>query len=208
MLAAPRFIVTFFFACGVTFGLFWLMQSLIGVEGELDKSEKVKVVDFVRVKRSEDVKKKEREPPKKDKIEDEPPPPDFDMNTDTSTDSGGISIGGGVDAGIELDAGGGFGGMASADGDAVPMVRVPPQYPERALQRKIEGRVLVEFTISKSGAVKDAKVIAAEPNNIFNKAAIKAVLQWKYNPKILNGKPVEQKGIRIAIPFKLGSENS
>jgi protein TonB len=208
MVAAPRFIVTFFFACGVTFGLFWLMQSLIGVEGELDKSDKVKVVDFVRVKRSEEVKKKEREPPKKDKIEDEPPPPDFDMNTDTNMDSGGIAIGQAVDGGIDLDTGPGFGGMASADGDAVPMVRVPPQYPERALQRGIEGRVLIEFTISKSGSVKDAKVIAAEPNNIFNKAALKAVSQWKYNPKILDGKPVEQKGIRIAIPFRLGSENS
>ena len=86
----------------------------------------------------------------------------------------------------------------------MPMVRVPPQYPERAMQRGIEGRVLVEFTISKSGAVKDAKVIAAEPSAIFNKAALKAIRQWKYNPKILNGKAVEQRGIKIAIPFRLG----
>ena len=108
---------------------------------------------------------------------------------------------------MSLDTGGGF-SMASADGDAVPMVRVPPQYPERAMQRGIEGRVLIEFTISKSGGVKDAKVIAAEPSSIFNKAAIKAVLQWKYNPKIVNGKAVEQVGVRIAIPFKLGNEQT
>ena len=106
---------------------------------------------------------------------------------------------------MSLDTGGGF-SMASADGDAVPMVRVPPQYPERALQRGIEGRVLIEFTISKSGSVKDAKVVAYEPSKIFNKAALKAVKQWKYNPKIVNGKPVEQPGVRIAIPFKLGNE--
>jgi protein TonB len=68
--------------------------------------------------------------------------------------------------------------------------------------------VLIEFTISKSGSVKDAKVIAYEPSTIFNSAALKAVSQWKYNPKIENGKPVEQKGIRIAIPFRLGSEAS
>ena len=59
-----RFIIPFALAAFVTFGLFWLMQSLIGVEGELDQSERTKVVDFVRVKRSEEVKKKEREPPK------------------------------------------------------------------------------------------------------------------------------------------------
>ncbi len=200
-----RFIIPFALAAVVTFGLFWLMQSLIGVEGELDKSERTKVVDFVRVKRSEEVKKKEREPPKKEEIDDTPPPPDFQMDQSTSMDSGGIGISAGVDTSMSLDTGGGF-SMASADGDAVPMVRVPPQYPERALQRGIEGRVLIEFTISKSGSVKDAKVVAYEPSKIFNKAALKAVSQWKYNPKIVNGKAVEQPGVRIAIPFKLGND--
>lgn len=200
-----RFIIPFALAAFVTFGLFWLMQSLIGVEGELDQSERTKVVDFVRVKRSEEVKKKEREPPKKEEIDDTPPPPDFQMDQSTSMDGGGIGISAGVDTSMSLDTGGGF-SMASADGDAVPMVRVPPQYPERALQRGIEGRVLIEFTISKSGSVKDAKVVAYEPSKIFNKAALKAVRQWKYNPKIVNGKPVEQPGVRIAIPFKLGNE--
>ena len=55
-----RFLIPFGLAMGVTFGLFYLMQSLIGVEGQLDDSESVKVVDFVRVKRSEEVKKKEK----------------------------------------------------------------------------------------------------------------------------------------------------
>ena len=204
-MALVRLSVAFFLACGVTFGLFYLMQSLIGVEGELDDSESVKVVDFVRVKRSEEVKKKEREPPKKEEIDDTPPPPDFAMDNNNSLDGGGIGIGAAVDTSMALDTGGGF-SMASADGDAVPMVRVPPQYPERALQRGIEGRVLIEFTISRSGSVKDPKVVAAEPNSIFNKAAIKAVKQWKYNPKIVNGKAVEQPGVRIAIPFRLGSD--
>lgn len=202
-----RFIVAFVLAAFVTFGLFYLMQSLIGVEGEVDDSEKIKVVDFVRVKRTEEVKKKEREPPKKEKIDDTPPPPEFSMDQNTSLDGGGIGISANVDTSMALDTGGGF-SMASADGDAVPMVRVPPQYPERALQRGIEGRVLIEFTISKSGSVKDAKVVAYEPNTIFNKAALKAVRQWKYNPKIVNGKAVEQPGVRIAIPFKLGNEQT
>ena len=206
-MGAARFLIAFAFAGGVTFGLFYLMQSLIGVEGEIDDSEKIKVVDFVRVKRSEEVKKKEREPPKKEKIDDTPPPPDFSMDQTTSLDGGGIGIAAAVETSMSLDTGGGF-SMASADGDAVPMVRVPPQYPERAAQRGIEGRVLIEFTISKSGSVKDAKVIAYEPSTIFNKAALKAVRQWKYNPKIVNGKAVEQTGMRIAIPFRMGNESS
>lgn len=202
-MAATRFVVAFGLASVVTFGLFYLMQSMIIVEGELDDSGKVKVVDFVRVKRTEDVKKKDREPPKKSKVDEEPPPPDFDMDQASDMDSGGLGISAAVDTSMGIDTSGGF-SMASADGDAVPMVRVPPQYPERAAQRGIEGRVLIEFTISKSGSVKDPKVIAYEPSKIFNRAAIKAVSQWKYNPKIEDGKAVEQKGIRISIPFRLG----
>jgi protein TonB len=204
-MSAARFLIAFGLASCVTFALFYLMQSMIGVEGEIDASAKAKVVDFVRVKRSEDVKKKEREPPTKEKLDDEPPPPDFAMDQTADMTSGGLGISAGVDQSMSLDTGGGF-SMASADGDAVPMVRVPPQYPERAMQRGIEGRVLVEFTISKSGSVKDAKVIAYEPSKIFNKAALKAVSQWKYNPKIEDGKAVEQKGIRIALPFRLGGD--
>ena len=206
-MAAARFLIAFGFAALVTFGLFYLMQTMIGVEGELNESDSIKVVDFVRVKRSEEVKKKEREPPKKEKVDDTPPPPDFQMDQTTNLDGGGIGIAAAVDTSMSLDTGQGF-SMASADGDAVPMVRVPPQYPERALQRGIEGRVLIEFTITKSGSVKDAKIIAAEPSSIFNKAAIKAVLQWKYNPKIVNGEAVEQVGVRISLPFRIGSENS
>ncbi|MBW2500838.1 MAG: TonB family protein [Deltaproteobacteria bacterium] len=207
-MASSRLFVAFAMAAFVTFGLFWIMQGLIIVEGELDKSDKVKVVDFVRVQRTEEVQKKEREPPKKAQIDDEPPPPQMNLDTSSNLDAGGIGIsavdGGGMEG---LDTGGGF-SLASADGDAVPLVRVPPQYPERALQRGIEGRVLIEFTISKTGAVKDPKVIAYEPSTIFNKAALKAVSQWKYNPKIVNGKPVEQPGMRIALPFRIGSESS
>jgi protein TonB len=206
-MGAARFLVAFALAGCVTFGLFYLMQSLIGVEGRLDESEARKVVDFVRVKRVEEVKKKDREPPKKEKIDDTPPPPDFAMDQTTSLDTGGIGIGAAVDTSMSIDANAGF-SMASADGDAVPMVRVPPQYPERAQQRGIEGRVLVEFTISKSGSVKDAKVIAFEPSQIFNKAALKAVAQWKYNPKIVNGKAVEQPGVQVVFPFRLGHEAS
>lgn len=207
-MASSRLFVAFAMAAFVTFGLFWIMQGLIIVEGELDKTDKVKVVDFVRVQRTEEVQKKDREPPKKAKIDDEPPPPQMNLDSSSNLDAGGIGISAVDGAGMEgLDAGGGF-SLASADGDAVPLVRVPPQYPERALQRGIEGRVLIEFTISKTGAVKDPKVIAYEPSTIFNKAALKAVSQWKYNPKIVNGKPVEQPGMRIALPFRIGAESS
>ena len=101
-MAGTRFVVAFVLAWGVTFGLFYLMQSLIIVEGQLDDSLSTKVVDFVRVKRSEEVKPKERKVPEKKQVDDEPPPPDIQFDNASDMDAGGISIGGAVAASIDL----------------------------------------------------------------------------------------------------------
>ena len=98
--------------------------------------------------------------------------------------------------------------FAAADGDAVPLVRVEPQYPPRTARQGREGRVLVEFTITRSGGVKDARIVAAEPPDLFGQAAIQAVEQWKYAPRIENGRPVEQRGIRTTISFRLDRARS
>ncbi len=208
MTAAPRLLVSFGLAFIVTYALFYLMQGLIGVDAKLDESKAPKVVDFVRVIKSEVVKQKSREAPKKVVLDDTPPPPDMSTDSTTNFDADAIGVAAAVE---EQSAGTGESGgplLMSSDGDAVPLVRVQPAYPERAMQRGIEGRVLVMFTISKSGSVKDAKVVAAEPPGYFEQAALKAVSQWKYNPRIENGKPVEQPGIKIAFPFKLDQANS
>lgn len=202
-MASVRMLVSFGLAWGVTFALFYLMQGLIGVEGKLDESKAPKVVDFVRVVKSEIVKQKSREAPKKVTLDETPPPPDMSTDSSTSLDADAIGVAAVMEDGGGDGQGGGILGIMNADGDAVPLVRVPPQYPERAAQQGKEGRVLVEFTITKSGSVKDAKVIAAEPPGLFDSAAVKSVLQWKYNPKIQNGKPVEQRGMRTSVVFKL-----
>ena len=207
-MAGARLLVSFGLAWGVTFALFYLMQSLIGVEARRDESKAPKVVDFVRVIKSEIVKEKSREAPKKVTLDDTPPPPDMSTDSSTSLDADAIGV-----AAVVSDDGGGESGAAgmgvmNADGDAVPLVRVPPQYPDRAAQRGIEGRVLVEFTITKSGSVKDARAIAFEPSDIFNAAAVKSVMQWKYNPKVEHGKPVEQRGMKTSVVFKLDQASS
>ena len=96
--------------------------------------------------------------------------------------------------------------LTHADGDAVPLVRVPPRYPERALQRGVEGRVLVGFTIDRAGNVRRPEVLAAEPPDVFDRAAIEAVSQWKYNPRVRNGEAIERPGMKISIPFRLGEQ--
>ncbi len=63
------------------------------------------------------------------------------------------------------------GGLAleSGDGEYLPIVKVAPVYPRRALQRGIEGFVIVEFTVTKQGAVRDPIVVEANPSGILNK---------------------------------------
>jgi protein TonB len=62
---------------------------------------------------------------------------------------------------------------------------------------------VLEFTISTAGTVKDVEVVASEPGSIFDRAAVQAVRKWKYNPKILDGKPVERPGVKVRLDFEM-----
>src|SRR5690606_36795770 len=66
----------------------------------------------------------------------------------------------------------------------MPLVRVPPEYPPRALSRGLEGWVQLQFTITTIGTVKDAIVVDASPKGVFDDAALKAIARWRYNPRV------------------------
>ena len=97
-------------------------------------------------------------------------------------------------------------GAAASDTDAIPIVRVAPQYPMRAAERGIQGWVEMEFTISVAGTVKDPVVLASHPGSIFDKEALRAIRKWKYNPKIVNGEPVERHEMKVRLKFELEGE--
>jgi len=92
---------------------------------------------------------------------------------------------------------------ASTDADVLPIVKVPPQYPRRATQRGIEGWVLVEFTITETGAVINPVVIDADPPGIFNRSAMRTIVKWKYKPRIVGGKAVPRPGVQHLITYEL-----
>ncbi len=68
--------------------------------------------------------------------------------------------------------------------DTAPLPRllkdVPPRYPIIALNRRIEGRVQVTFSIGADGTVSGARVVSATPESVFDKAALAAVAQWRF----------------------------
>ncbi len=189
-------------AMGVTFGLLFLMQLLIAIGGDATTESRTgRIVDFVRVKRDETVERKKPKP-KKPAQPDQPPPdmpqPQMD-NMDMSMDSIGISPVS-IDPNASMNIGLGFSG---ADGEYLPIVKVNPVYPRRALERGIEGYVLLEFTVTRLGTVENAVVIEADPPNIFDRAAIQAASKFKYKPRVVDGEPIAVPGVQNLIRFEL-----
>lgn len=86
---------------------------------------------------------------------------------------------------LSIDVGG---GIAIAR-ELTPLVRIPPEYPMNARAKEIEGYVLLRFTVTETGAVADPEVLRSEPEGVFERAARRAVLRWKYQPQIVDGKP-------------------
>ena len=73
--------------------------------------------------------------------------------------------------------------------DAKLVNRVQPIYPPLARQTRISGTVKLHAIIGKSGAVEQLQVVSGHP--LLVQAALDAVRQWRYQPTLLNGEPVE-----------------
>ena len=64
-----------------------------------------------------------------------------------------------------------------------------PTYPQEARAKKIEGKVVLDVTIGKDGAIEKLNVLKS-PDNLLSDSASKAVHTWRYRPYLLNGEPV------------------
>jgi protein TonB len=66
----------------------------------------------------------------------------------------------------------------------------PPIYPFKAQEKGIQGRVKLRFTVDKTGNVQNPQVISAEPEGIFEQAALDTVMDYKFRPAKKDGKSV------------------
>lgn len=204
--SAIKYPVAILLAAVTTLALFFLMQGLIAMStGPVEKGETRKIADIHMPEREMELIQEEQKPEKPDEPEQPPPdlaPPPVDVSV---PDAGGISM-----APVQVSANVNLGGigLGASDGEYLPIVKVAPIYPSRALSRGIEGYVIVEFTVTKLGTVQDPFVVEAftakgNPTTIFNKAAMKAALKFKYKPKIIDGEPVDVAGVQNKITFKI-----
>ena len=185
----------------VTLSLLFIMQLLI-VTGKqaLTKPRDRAQLEFVRVKRNEALNTEDFQPEKP------PPPPEVPPETPPqemdSVDPNAPTINvapPSVSAETNI---GGPGGMNIAEGDYLPIVRVAPVYPARALSRGLEGYVDLEFTVTTTGTVRDPIVIFST-SSLFERAATRAVLKFKYKPRVVDGVPVDVPGVKTRITFKI-----
>ena len=186
----------------VTLALYFLMMSLISTaKHALNDDGERYVVDFVRLKKEESVQTKDRKPEKPPEVAEPPPSPDTPEMDAPDVQQNAVSV---AAAPIDksLDIATGF-GLSGADGDFLPIVKVQPVYPRRALSRGIEGYVIVEFTVTKNGSTRDPIVVESNPLRIFDSAAMKAALKFKYKPRIVDGEPVEVAGVQNKISFQI-----
>lgn len=188
-------------ALGVLFtaGVFWLLWQLVNSPVEVGGIKEATRIDFTRMRRDTEVTSRREE-----KVERERPPvlPEVPRIAFSAAR---------VDSNVAqlspvIDARGALSRMtlsAGSDRDVLPLVRISPDYPPRALARGIEGWVIVQFTISETGTVKDPVVVEAEPSDIFDEAALKAVARWRYNPRVEGGVAVKRVGVQTIIRFQL-----
>ncbi len=88
---------------------------------------------------------------------------------------------------IQLDVD--IGGTIQIARELTPLVRIPPEYPMSARAKRTEGYVILRFTVTETGSVADPEVLRSDPPGVFDRAAIRAVLRWKYQPQIVDGQP-------------------
>ena len=185
-------------AIPVAFGLFYIMQSLINKEYTQEEITSRKIADIVTPDREIDVNVNEVKP---EKVEDpEEPPPELqplELDFDTDMDVANIAPAAGVQ--VEISSS----GMSTGDGEYLPIVKVAPIYPRRAQTRGITGYCIVEYTVTRSGSIRDPIPVDCQPSGVFERASVKAAEKFKYKPRVVDGEAIEVAGVQNKFTYEL-----
>ncbi len=198
-----RLVVGLVMATAVTLGLFWLMQYLIATaDRSLNDAGAGNLVDFVRVKRDEAIERRQLKPKKPPPPEAAPPQPPTPQLDNLNPDAQKIAISA-VPVETDIEMTGGF-SLGVGEGDYLPIVKVAPIYPNRALTRGIEGYCVVQYTVTRKGTTKDPVVIEDQcTSSLFHRASLNASMKFKYKPRIMDGEAVEVPGVQNKFTYEI-----
>lgn len=198
-----RWIVSLLGGIVVASALFFGMSRLVAFSTvRLEDTKDRRPIEFVRLKREPKEVEKKDVLPQRQKVE--PPPSAPPTSTPESGGPSAVALDISMPSAktdVKLD------GKLSAgtvqDREAVPKFRARPVYPPGAAERGIEGYVTIGFTISPRGTVTDMRVIDSKPPGQFDRAALKALQRWRYDPKLVDGKPVARPNQKVTLKFEL-----
>ena len=193
-----RVIVGGLLAVPVAIGLFYLMQALVDRDYKQQDAKARKIADIVVPDKVIETNLKEVKP---EKVEDpEEPPPDLEpIDFDTDIDMNVANTAPTTGINLKLSSS----GMSSGDGEYLPIVKVAPIYPRRAQTRGISGYCIVEYTVTKTGSIRDPQAVDCQPSGIFESASVKAAEKFKYKPRVVDGEPIEVAGVQNKFTYEL-----
>jgi len=187
----------------ITAGLFWMMQYLIDTaDRTLNESSTGALLEFVRLKRDESIQRRQlkpKKPPPPDAPPPQPPTPKLD-SLDPSAEKIAITA---VPVETDIEMSGGF-SLGVGEGDYLPIVKVAPIYPARALQRGLEGFCVVEYTVTSLGTIRGPVVVESQcTSSLFHRASVQAALKFKYKPRVIDGNAVEVSGVQNKFTYEI-----
>jgi protein TonB len=199
----PRLAIGLAVGLVITLFLFWFMQYMIETaDANLDENERGSLVDFVRVRRDEEIERRQlkpKKPPPPEAPPPQPPTPQID-SLDPTAEKIPISA---VPVTTDIEMSGGF-SLGVGEGDYLPIVKVAPIYPQRALTRGVEGYCVVEYTVTRQGTTRDPFVVEDQcTSSLFHRASLQAALKFKYKPRVIDGEAVEVRGVQNKFTYEI-----
>lgn len=184
-------------AAVITAALFLSMAYLIKQTPKLDEERDAIKIEITAQLQDTDLSSASKE--FKRPTLDTPPPPPPAVNDPSNRPALG-----GVAATIpQLDVNLNIGSGFNPDRDAQPLVRIPPQYPDRCQTRAgARETVFLQFDVTPDGTTTNIQVIDST-NSCFNSAATRSVERWKYQPKIEDNEAKWRRGVQTQITFEL-----
>ncbi|WP_428410082.1 energy transducer TonB [Hyphococcus sp.] len=181
----------------VTGGLFLFMAAMIRQDPRLNEEEDA--INLNITAQIEDTTLNNANREFKRPTLDAPPPPPPAVNDPSNRPA--LD---GVRAQIpEINANLSIGSGFNPDRDAQPLVRIPPQYPERCMNRaKPSESVLVQFDVTPDGQTTNITTVESS-NSCLNRAAEASVARWKYQPKIVDNQAEWRRGVQTVVTFVL-----
>jgi protein TonB len=189
-----RIVIQILVGAVAALSLAWFMHYLIqSSDMRLEQANRLMMLDFVRVKRDETIERKRRTPdrPQLSKAPEIPP-----MQQNSSDSAGAQLKVSAMPTTSDMSIDQGSVGFGAGEGDYLPIVKVAPVYPHNAMMKGIEGKCLVRYTVTTAGTVKDVEVLKDECDSVlFHRSSIEAARRFKYKPRVIDGVPLEVRGV-------------